>query len=432
VTADLPELVVEDADAWRSWLGRHHADTIGVWLVLAKKGTTKPTRLTYDDALEEALCHGWIDGQLGRRDQMTYRQRFTPRGPRSRWSKRNVALVERLTREGRMHAAGLAAAEQARGDGRWGSAYAGSREIEVPEDLAVALRANPAAQAMFGRLSSRNRYAVLYGSAVPGAPRRVRVAWRSLWRCWRAARRSSQGPSRKTSTPISGVWSGASPRRRAAPAGLPRRSRGRPPGSSPAEVEEQLFDGAVPLTEATVEAKLRHPVVVHEPRVWMGLLALHPQPPQGHPRPPQRSHSQERRPPVGPGGVIVQWRRPGEADCLRGNRRTRRPTRLAGPVGRASRGCRCAPWRGNASCNAARRPRVPSEQASNQPVAADQVVRWALAGVSTPTRAPLGWRRGRTSAVIDCRCRRATSRGSHPPESPHRRPGPRNPGHTPP
>ncbi|MGA9776429.1 MAG: YdeI/OmpD-associated family protein [Candidatus Dormiibacterota bacterium] len=178
MATELPELIVEDANAWRSWLGRHHADSGGVWLVLAKKGTAVPTRLTYDEALEEALSHGWIDGQLGRRDEMTYRQRFTPRGARSRWSKRNVAIAERLIREGRMHSAGLAAAEQARGDGRWGSAYAGSQEIEVPADLAVALRANHAAQAMFGCLSSRNRYAVLYriGSAQRPETRARRVA----------------------------------------------------------------------------------------------------------------------------------------------------------------------------------------------------------------------------------------------------------------
>jgi uncharacterized protein YdeI (YjbR/CyaY-like superfamily) len=170
VAVELPELMVEDAGAWRSWLGRHHADSAGVWLVLAKKGTTEPTRLSYDEALEEALCHGWIDGQLGRRDQVTYRQRFTPRGARSRWSKRNVAIVERLTVEGRMHPAGLAAAEQARGDGRWEAAYAGSREITVPDDLAIALRVNQAAQVMFDRLSSRNRYALLYRIASAQRP----------------------------------------------------------------------------------------------------------------------------------------------------------------------------------------------------------------------------------------------------------------------
>jgi uncharacterized protein YdeI (YjbR/CyaY-like superfamily) len=160
--ADLPELIVADAAAWRAWLGNQHRDSTGVWLVLAKKGTSEPTRLTYDEALEEALCHGWIDGQLGRRDEATYRQRFTPRRGRSAWSKRNVALAERLVREGRMQPPGLAEVEQARVDGRWGSAYAGSGEIEVPADLAAALQATPAAQATFDRLSSRNRYAVLY------------------------------------------------------------------------------------------------------------------------------------------------------------------------------------------------------------------------------------------------------------------------------
>lgn len=177
MVADLPELIVADAAAWRSWLGHHHGDSTGVWLALAKKGTSEPTRLTYDEALEEALCHGWIDGQLGRRDEATYRQRFTPRRGRSAWSKRNVCLAERLVREGRMQPSGLAEVEQARADGRWGSAYAGSAEIEVPADRAVALQATPAAQAMFDRLSSRNRYAVLYriGSAKRSETRARRI-----------------------------------------------------------------------------------------------------------------------------------------------------------------------------------------------------------------------------------------------------------------
>ena len=81
---ELPELIVADATAWRRWLGTHHGDPAGVWLVLAKKDTTDPTSLTYDQALDEALCHGWIDGQTGRRDEHTYRQRFTPRRSRSR------------------------------------------------------------------------------------------------------------------------------------------------------------------------------------------------------------------------------------------------------------------------------------------------------------------------------------------------------------
>lgn len=159
---ELPELVVADAVAWRVWLGANHAVERGVWLVLAKKGTTVPTGLTYEQALQEALCHGWIDGQVNRRDELTYRQRFTPRRARSAWSQRNIAITERLLAEGRVHPAGLAAVERARADGRWESAYPGQRTIEVPADLAAALAAEPRAQAMFEILTSQNRYAVLY------------------------------------------------------------------------------------------------------------------------------------------------------------------------------------------------------------------------------------------------------------------------------
>jgi uncharacterized protein YdeI (YjbR/CyaY-like superfamily) len=159
---ELTELTAVDAAAWRRWLAGHHADEAGVWLVLAKKGTTEPTSLTYEQALDEALCHGWIDGQVGRRDERTYRQRFTPRRARSTWSKRNVGHIERLQREGRMHAGGVAQVERAKADGRWEAAYAGQASIEVPDDLARALAAEPRAQAMFEILTSQNRYAVLY------------------------------------------------------------------------------------------------------------------------------------------------------------------------------------------------------------------------------------------------------------------------------
>ena len=159
---DLPELVVGDAGAWRAWLAADGRDSNGVWLTLAKKGTTTPTSLRYDEALEEALCHGWIDGQRQRGDETTYRQRFTPRRARSAWSQRNVGIVERLTREGRMHDAGMAEVERATADGRWDAAYPGQSGMEVPPDLAGALAADPRAQAMFELLSSQNRYAVLY------------------------------------------------------------------------------------------------------------------------------------------------------------------------------------------------------------------------------------------------------------------------------
>jgi uncharacterized protein YdeI (YjbR/CyaY-like superfamily) len=162
VREEQPELTVADQRAWRGWLAKHHAQDGGVWLLLAKKGTTEPTRLTYDEALEEALCHGWVDGQLRRGDETTFRRRFTPRRRVSTWSKRNVQIVERLTAEGRMHKAGLAAVEQAKKDGRWEAAYEGQATIEVPTDLALALAAQPAAQAHFEVLNGANRYAVLY------------------------------------------------------------------------------------------------------------------------------------------------------------------------------------------------------------------------------------------------------------------------------
>ena len=136
---DIPELTVADVDAWRRWLAEHVDGPQGVWLVLAKKGTTEPTSLTYDQALEEALCQGWIDGQARTRDAVTYLQRFTPRRARSQWSRRNVGIVERLTAEGRMQPAGIAEVARARSDGRWDAAYGGQATIEVPDDLAAAL-----------------------------------------------------------------------------------------------------------------------------------------------------------------------------------------------------------------------------------------------------------------------------------------------------
>ncbi|HKV88892.1 MAG TPA: YdeI/OmpD-associated family protein [Candidatus Dormibacteraeota bacterium] len=159
---DLDELVVRDAVAWRRWLVGNHAKTNGVWLVLAKKGNLRPTRLTYQDALVEALAHGWIDGQARPRDEATYRQRFTPRRKQSRWSKRNTEIAERLISEGRMHAAGLAEIERAKSDGRWDAAYSGPKSIQVPDDLRAALEADPVANAAFGNLSALNRYAILY------------------------------------------------------------------------------------------------------------------------------------------------------------------------------------------------------------------------------------------------------------------------------
>ena len=133
----------------------------GVWLVLTKKRTTEVTALTYDEALEEALCFGWIDGQRAGRDELSYRNRFTPHRARSQWSARNVGIVERLRAEGRMSAAGAAEVARAQADGRWERAYAGQADAGVPPDLAAALDAEPDAKAAF-EPSSQNRYAIVY------------------------------------------------------------------------------------------------------------------------------------------------------------------------------------------------------------------------------------------------------------------------------
>jgi uncharacterized protein YdeI (YjbR/CyaY-like superfamily) len=159
---DLPTLIVPNAAAFRAWLDVNRDGSEGVWLVLAKKGTTDPTSLTYAQALEEALCHGWIDGQKRSRDATTFEQRFTPRRRTSRWSKRNIRISEELIAEGRMRPAGLAEIDQAKADGRWAAAYSGQAEASVPADLAAALSANPAAKKMFADLNAANRYAVLY------------------------------------------------------------------------------------------------------------------------------------------------------------------------------------------------------------------------------------------------------------------------------
>ena len=160
--AESGELCVLDEKRGASGSPRTTATRRASRSVLAKKGTVEPTRLTYDEALEEAICFGWVDGQLRRRDYSTFLRRFTPRLGRSNWSARNVRLADRLCAEGRMHEAGLLAVERARASGAWERAYEGQAAIEVPADLEAALAADPAAQAAFAALTRRNRYAVLY------------------------------------------------------------------------------------------------------------------------------------------------------------------------------------------------------------------------------------------------------------------------------
>jgi uncharacterized protein YdeI (YjbR/CyaY-like superfamily) len=151
-----PIVEVRDQKAWRRWLSGHHADTAGAWLKLAKKGAPAAT-VTYAEALEEALCFGWIDGQVKRFDEHYYLQRFTPRRPRSKWSQNNREKATRLIEEGRMEPPGLAQVEAAQADGRWDAAYpAQSRDFQR------ALDQNPEAGALFATLTGSARYAFLF------------------------------------------------------------------------------------------------------------------------------------------------------------------------------------------------------------------------------------------------------------------------------
>jgi uncharacterized protein YdeI (YjbR/CyaY-like superfamily) len=147
--------------AWQDWLAENHETSAGIWLKIAKKGADAAT-VSYPEALEAALCFGWIDGQKGPLDDTHWLQRFTPRRARSKWSRINREKAETLIAAGRMRPAGLGEVEAARADGRWDAAYEGQRTAAVPPDLAAALAADPEAEAFFSTLSSANRYAVLY------------------------------------------------------------------------------------------------------------------------------------------------------------------------------------------------------------------------------------------------------------------------------
>lgn len=159
--AELPILQFNNQAAWSKWLAANHAKFDGVWLKLAKKASGIRT-VTYAEAIEEALCYGWIDGLLRRHDESFYLQRFTPRRARSSWSQINRQKVERLIAEGRMKPAGLEQVESAKADGRWDAAYPPQSTATVPDDLRQALDQNPAANAFFETLTSQNRYAILF------------------------------------------------------------------------------------------------------------------------------------------------------------------------------------------------------------------------------------------------------------------------------
>ena len=148
-------------DDWRAWLAEHHADSDGIWIKFAKKGSGLPT-VVYAEAVEVALAYGWIDGHTKGIDDRHYRQRYTPRRARSKWSKINRTKAEALIARGAMEPAGLAEVERAKADGRWDAAYDSPRTALVPDDLRAALDADPAASAFFEELDGNNRYAILY------------------------------------------------------------------------------------------------------------------------------------------------------------------------------------------------------------------------------------------------------------------------------
>ena len=151
----------KSAKGFDAWLRKNHAASGGLWLKIAKKGAQEPS-VTYPQALEIALCWGWIDGQKKALDDQHYLQRFTPRRARSIWSKANIDKAEALIEAGRMQAAGQAQIAAAKADGRWARAYDGARTSKVPEDLLAALEAEPKAKAFFATLNAANRYAVLW------------------------------------------------------------------------------------------------------------------------------------------------------------------------------------------------------------------------------------------------------------------------------
>lgn len=163
--------------AFEAWLSVHHETETEIWLKLARKGAGVPT-ITYAEALEVALCWGWIDGQKQAHDATAFLQRFSPRKPKSIWSQVNIGHVERLTAAGRMTPHGRAAVEAAIADGRWAAAYAGSSKMAAPQDLLAAIAANPAAQASYDDLNRQNRFALAFrvGNLKTAAGRARKIA----------------------------------------------------------------------------------------------------------------------------------------------------------------------------------------------------------------------------------------------------------------
>jgi uncharacterized protein YdeI (YjbR/CyaY-like superfamily) len=175
--AGLPIIGFEDAAAFDAWLAREPRDSKGIWLKLAKKGAGVAS-ISKAEAIDAALCHGWIDGQLDKYDEAHWLIRFTPRKRASKWSELNRRRALELIAQSRMRPAGLAEIEAAKADGRWEAAYAPASKAQVPPDLQVALDASPAAARFFATLKGANRYAILYriGTAKKAETRARRIA----------------------------------------------------------------------------------------------------------------------------------------------------------------------------------------------------------------------------------------------------------------
>ncbi len=166
---DLPVLEFGSRAAWESWLDAHHAAAPGAWLKIAKKGSGAES-VSYAEALEVAICYGWIDGQKGRLDDVHWLQRFTPRRPGGKWSRINTDKATELIKAGRMRPAGQREVDLAQADGRWAAAYEGQRAMTVPADLDRELARNQAAREFFATLNGANKYAILYRIAAVKRP----------------------------------------------------------------------------------------------------------------------------------------------------------------------------------------------------------------------------------------------------------------------
>lgn len=160
-TCEIDILSPESVKKWETWLNANYAGSNGVWLCIQKKGSAEKSP-TYNEALDVALCYGWIDGQKNRNDENSWLQKFTPRRPRSGWSKKNTEHAERLIKSGKMKSPGLAEIEKAKKDGRWKAAYDSPSNAIIPEDFLKALKRNKKAEAFFKSLNKTNLYSIAY------------------------------------------------------------------------------------------------------------------------------------------------------------------------------------------------------------------------------------------------------------------------------